>query len=120
MEKEIPINYVKWGLANKFDDCIELNEELLKYPKLHAQILKHELGHRNTNTFKQDFIHDISENKIKQKDLVSFMIKHPKSLTQLLPIYWSPKRKQFIYDLNMVLLYTITLIIIFVGFLLIR
>lgn len=103
---KIQIEYTKWGLANRFDDCIELNEALKTNPKLHAAILKHELGHKGTNTFKQDFAHDLTPmNELSQKELVVFMIKHPRTWTQLLPIYWSGKRKEFVYDLNMLLIY---------------
>ena len=102
----VPIRYVKWGLANRFDDGIELNENLKKDMKLHNAILDHELGHKETNTFKQDFVHDLTPvNKLSQKELVAFMVKHPKTWTQLLPFYWSATRKEFVYDLNMLIVY---------------
>jgi len=115
----VPISYVKWGLANRFSDGIELSESLKKYPDLQGAILQHELGHHKSNTFKQDLAHDLTPiNKLSQIDLLIFMFKHPKTLTQFLPVYWSPKRKQLIYDLNMVIIYsfifgTIGLLLIF-------
>lgn len=109
-EGYMDIEYVKWGLANKFSDpeVIELNEALKTNQKLHDAILKHELGHKKENTFKQDLFHDLAPiNKLSQKELIVFMIKHPRTLTQLIPFYWSPRRKQLIYDLNMIILYGI-------------
>ena len=107
----IPIHYVKWGLANRFDDSIELNEALKSDRRLHDAILSHELGHKDDNTFKQDLIHDLTPiNTLSQKELLIFMIKNPRTLTQLLPIYWSPRRKKLIYDLNMVIIYSVVLV----------
>ena len=112
----IPIVYTKWNLANRFDDCIELNEALKDYPKLHHAILNHELDHKDGNTFKKDLYHDLAPiNKLSQKELFIFIIKHPKTLTQFLPFYWSFSRKQFIYDLNMIIIYGVVAFIIFLG-----
>lgn len=105
METPVPIVYTKWGLANRFDDCIEMNECLKKNMKLHNAILSHELGHKKTNTFKQDMYHDLTPvNELKQSTMVLFMLKHPKTLTQFLPFYWSSRRKQIIFDLNMLII----------------
>lgn len=102
----VEIVYTKWNLANRFDDCIELNEALKKYPKLHRAVLDHELQHKKGNTFKQDLLHDLSPlNKLSQKDLIVFMIKHPKTLSQFLPIYYNHRRKQIVYDINMLIVY---------------
>ena len=102
----ISVTYTRWGLANRFSDGIELNESLKENKRLHDAILDHEMGHKETNTFKQDLSHDLSPiNKLSQKELLIFMLKHPRTLTQLFPIYWSPKRKQIVYDLNMLIIY---------------
>lgn len=112
----IPINYVKWGLANRFDDCIEMSESLKSNPRLHNAILDHELGHKKTNTFKRDFMHDLTPlSKVSQREVVVFMLTHPRTLTQVFPFYWSSRRKQFIYDLNMVIVYTVVFGIIGFG-----
>lgn len=118
----VEIQYVKWGLANRFSnpDCIELNVALKTNPKLHDAILKHELGHRKDNTFRQDFVHDLTPiNRLSQKDLIVFMIKHPRTITQLLPFYWSPRRKELVYDINMLIIYGVSLSIIAWGLILI-
>jgi len=103
----VQINYVNWGLANRFDDCIEMNIHLKKNQRLHDSILDHEMGHKKHNTFKQDLIHDLTPvNKLSQKDVLIFMIKHPKTFTQLLPFYYSPSRKEIIYDISMLIIYS--------------
>ena len=107
----VQIEYVKWGLANRFTDRIELNEALKENPKLLSAIITHELGHKKDNTFKQDFAHDLTPmSQLSQKELIVFMIKHPKTWTQAVPFYWSSKRKQFVYDLNMLLIYGFVII----------
>lgn len=110
--KMVQIEYIEWGLANRFSDRIELNENLKKYPKLHAAILEHELGHHNSNSFRQDFAHDLAPmNKLSQADLLKFMFKHPKTWTQFAPFYWSPRRKDFIIDYNMTIIYGVGIVI---------
>lgn len=113
----VEISYVKWGLANRFDEGIEMNECLKKNMRLHDAILDHELGHKDQNTFRQDIVHDLSPiNKLSQKDLVIFMVKHPRTWTQLFPIYWSPRKKQIVYDLNMLIIYGVLIGVVALSF----
>ena len=49
------------------------------------------------------------------KDLFKFMVKHPKSFTQLLPFYWS-KEKGIVYDINLMIMYFFMIGIIFLTF----
>lgn len=115
----VEIRYVKWGLANRFDDYIEMNIALKEDPKLHNAILDHELGHKKSNSFRQDLAHDLTPiNKLSQKELLVFMIKHPTTFTQILPFYWSPRRKKLVYDLNMILIYVVVLSVFGLFFLL--
>jgi len=109
------IEYVKWGLASNFGDVIELNENLRHYPELLNPILAHELGHTDKPFTMQDLMLDItSTHDINQKKLIKFMIKHPKSLTQLLPIYFS-KSRGIVYDLNLILGYVMYICLILLG-----
>lgn len=94
------IRYVNHGIANNFGDYIELNEGLKEYPDLHTAVLKHELSHTNQSGFtKKDFMVDMAPNNMSYKQLFKFIINHPKSLTQLMPFYYS--QGAFIYDINM-------------------
>ncbi len=115
MEEEVPIRYVNWGVANRFDDGIELNVNLQKYPKLHDTILRHELGHKKDMSQGQHMRHDLLPTKVSNKEMFVFMFKHPKSLIQFFPFYWSSTRKQIIYDLNMIIIQGIMLAIIVGG-----
>lgn len=102
----ITINYVDSGLGNRFDDHIELNKNLLKpeYQQIHDIILNHELSHSDKAFTIKDLVLDLGESEINRLDLFKFMIKHPKSFTQLLPVYWC-KKHGFVYDINLILIY---------------
>tara|TARA_R100001530_G_scaffold112862_2_gene79848 strand:+ start:9023 stop:9397 length:375 start_codon:yes stop_codon:yes gene_type:complete len=110
----IPIVEVDYGIANRFDDCIEINKNLRDYPNLLNPILEHEFAHTNKNISIQDFKLDfLMPQAIHYKQLFKFMIKHPKSFTQFFPLYWS-KRRGIVFDFNMGVMYLI-MISVFVG-----
>ncbi len=109
----IPIVDVGHGIANRFADAIEINKYLKAYPKLYFPILRHELSHSDKTFSFKDFSHDLnSENKVDRIQLLKFMFKHPKSFTQVLPFYYTPKRK-IVIDINLVIVY---LVMLLVGF----
>ncbi len=101
------IKYVSHSIANRFNGRIEINKHLKNYPELLKPILQHELQHTNqawsVKDFKLDFI---SNDKVNQWKLIKFMFKHPKSFAQLSPILYS-KKKGFIIDLNLIIMYSI-------------
>jgi len=105
------IEYVPYGIANKYAHKIELNENLKQFPKLHDAILQHEFKHTDAKGFnRKDFMLDFGEDKINNVELLKFMFKYPKSFFQFLPFY---KRKDIIfYDINLIILWTILLGII--------
>lgn len=106
MMTEIPIIYVKHGIANRFDSHIELNENLKKYPKLHDSILRHELSHTDEKKFnKKDLIVDLGESAVDNRELIKFMFKHPKTFIQILPFY--KINGKIVYDLNMMFIWGI-------------
>jgi hypothetical protein len=102
--KIIEVNH---GIANNFGSHIEVNKHLKEYPELFNSVLKHELSHTDKkfslHDFKLDFTHD---SKISNFQMLKFILKHPASLTQLLPIYYTPK-KGFVYDINLIVMYLI-------------
>ncbi len=96
---------VNHGIANRFSNHIEINKNLRNYPNLLTPILKHEFAHTNKVISKKDFKLDfIFPETLHYKELFKFMFKHPKSFTQLLPIYWA-KGKGFVYDINLTIMY---------------
>lgn len=109
---ELPIIEVSHGLANRFAGHIEINKNLRKYPNLRSSILEHEHSHTDKKVSMEDFKLDfMMPQVIHYKQLFGFMIKHPKSFTQLLPLYWT-KSKGLVYDFNMMVMY-LTMTIVF-------
>lgn len=102
----IKIIYTSGGLGNRFDDHIEINKNLKNYPELYKEVLAHELQHTNEAFTFKDLALDLGESNINRWDLFKFMLKHPKSFSQLLPIYWS-KKHGFVYDINLILIYSV-------------
>ena len=99
--KPLYLEFVDGGVANRFDnedyDLIEMNKHLKLYPEIFYSILMHEIGHDEKKNTLTDLWHDMTA---KSPGLFSFMRRHPSSLTQLLPIYYSRRRKRIIYDTN--------------------
>ena len=94
------VRYVKYGIANRFDDYIEINENLRLYPELHSAVLQHELAHTDKKGFnKDDFLLDIGPSKVNYWKLMKFMIMNPKSFLQFAPFY--KQGKTFVYDINL-------------------
>lgn len=84
------IVYVKHGVANRFNDYIELHEDLKDYPDLHEFILRHENKHTSGKYTWNDLKLDIAIPPIdKILDVLKFMITRPKTWIQLSPIYKS-------------------------------
>ncbi len=115
MVSQIPIVYVKGGLANNFGNVIEVNENLRHYPELLKPILAHELSHTNKAFSREDLMLDLTAtHDIDQSKLIKFMMKHPRSFTQLLPIYFS-KTRGLVYDINAILAYVMYISLVFLG-----
>jgi len=97
--KPLYLKFVNSGVANRFDcgdhDTIEMNKHMKMYPKLFYEVLMHEIGHDEKKNTLTDLWHDMTA---KSPGLFSFMRRHPSSLTQLLPIYWSRSHKRILYD----------------------
>lgn len=104
------IEYVNHSLGNNFGDTIELNKNLKDYPSLHDSILKHELEHSNKLFTLNDLKLDLTESRVNSVELLSFMFKYPKSFIQCIPFYWT-KKHGFIYDINLIFIYSCLLIV---------
>ena len=106
------IEYVEHSIANNYGSFIEINRHLKNYPSLLKPILKHELEHSekawSLHDLKLDFF---SNNKINHWELLKFMLKHPKSFFQLLPVTYS-KEKGFAYDINLLVMF-LSMILVF-------
>lgn len=104
---------VDHSIANRFENHIEINENLKNYPDLYKPILAHELEHSSKtftwHDFKLDFV---SNTEVNHLDLIKFMFKHPRSFLQLSPIIKS--NGKFIFDINLLIIYSL-FILTFIG-----
>lgn len=103
--KKLKIKYVEYGLGNHFKTHIELNKELKKNELLHNYVLAHEMGHSDQFDLAHEF-------KIEWKimpSLILFVISHPKTWIDFLPIQY--RKGKIIYDLNLIILYIFLLIL---------
>ena len=98
---KMEIRYVDYGVANNFGDYIEMNKNLKQYPKLYKPILAHELKHSKGGLTMEDVRNDfLQKSNVNSWSLFKFMFTHPKSLTQVLPFYYT-RSKGFVYDINL-------------------
>lgn len=116
MLNNVWLRFVNFGVANRFHytdwEEIEINKDLTATPPLYQNILKHELGHSpGANTW-HDFKWDLKDG-IRKKGLYKWMLKHPKSFTQLLPAYYDRYKRTWVVDLNGWILWV--LIIFMIG-----
>lgn len=98
------IEYVDYGIANKYKDTIEINENLKAYPTLYKSILGHEMDHTEEFFTTHDLMIDLSPKGVSNKEMLIFMVQNPKSLIQFLP-FFHHKRYGWTYDLNLCLTY---------------
>jgi len=84
----LEIKNTKWGVASRVGNAIYMNRDLYDYPLLCKTVLKHEKEHSNTFTF-LDLMRDIDNKELKQvkKQYYSFLVRHPRALTQFVPIW---------------------------------
>ena len=106
--KPIWIELVDDGVANRFNfedhELIEINWRLTEHPSMYKAILEHELEHSDGDYDTKDLTHDL---KAKVPGLFKFMWKNPSTWIQLLPIYYSRRRKTFVYDWSAIVNYLI-------------
>ena len=113
MKKQLKVVYTNYGLGNFYSDnnesYIEINKRLKYNKPLRDFVIKHELGHRK----EFDFNHEVKDSiKLIKKpnlsiSLIAFCIANPSTLVDLLPI--QIRNKQIVYDLNLLILYLITI-----------
>ena len=117
MDEQLKIVYRGYGIADRFPDgIIEMNKHLKDYPKLHKALRQHEARHTNNTKFnREDLIHDLSTpNQIDTWSMMKFMVRHPFSLVQFLPVYWTKKRG-WIIDFNLIIGWCVLSSIILLG-----
>jgi len=99
----------KYGIASRVGDDIFINKELLKYPKLYWAILDHEMSHTSGWTL-HDLKIDLTNKHLNglKKDYYNFILTHPKSWTEFLPINLYKGNVSF--NLTLIIFYSLFLI----------
>lgn len=115
------IVWVDYGVANTFTysykdkayKIIEINRALIDEPKLFYPILFHELRHSKKLFSTDDVINDFSFANLKSLPnfrILWFMLKNPKALLQLLPVY-KTKKRGLVFDINLSIIYVLSLFV---------
>lgn len=83
----IVIKEINYGIASRIGSTVYLHNGLKKYPELRDAFLQHEERHSSGFNFK-DIIYDfgIKELKDLKKQYYTFILTHPSSWTEYLPI----------------------------------
>ncbi len=101
------VEYNIWGMANRIGNVVVLNKNLKKYPWLHDKLLEHESKHNEKSLY--NIKHDLKSLKntkmIEWIAKTKFMLRYPRSLVQLSPIWFYKGRVYF--DLSLMLVYSI-------------
>ncbi len=105
------IEITNYGIACRVGNKILVNKHLFKNRPLANAIIKHEMGHSKDFSIK-DLIHDLGIKNLDglRTDYYRFIITHPSSWTEFLPL-WRHKDKLFI-NANLLGFYGMVLIII--------
>ncbi len=119
MDEQLKIVYRWYGIADRFPDgTMELNKHLKKWPNLHKSLIQHEARHTNNEKLnRKDLMHDLTTmDQINTWKMMKFIIRHPFSLVQFAPVYWTKKRG-WIIDINLIIGWCVLLGLIFIGLL---
>lgn len=104
------IEYVNYGIANRFNNRIEVNKALKKYPELLKTIIKHERNHSNGKYTLADYT---SEFKMPHLKIMAFLLSHPSSWIQLSPVY--PSKNMLHIDVGILISWIITILLMLLG-----
>ena len=98
-----------WGIANTFENRIELNRKLKEFPELRGKILKHELEHSKTQSFMANRKVD-AFTKLKFRDIFPFVKKYPRAFfQQYIPISYSIVEDTIYFEWSLIFLYGLIL-----------
>ncbi len=98
-----------WGIANTFNDRIEINKNLDDFPGLKQKIIHHEMEHSRTKGFIANRKVD-ALTELKFKDIFPFVKKYPKAFfQQYIPISYSKVDNTLYFEWSLITLYFIFL-----------
>lgn len=104
---QLQVRYSNKGIANFFGDYIEIHKDLKYNKKLRDYIIKHELGHKK----EFDLWHEFKIDWKVMPSLLKFILVHPSTWIDFLPI--QIKGKRIIYDTNLCILYLFIIALLF-------
>ena len=108
-KEELEVIYVNHGIANRFDNHIELNRLLLlpQYKELHDYALNHEKQHTSKKATLWDMYHDFFGDRpmIVNRQYWNLILNYPETRVQLSPFY--PAHGKVYTDINLLALYII-------------
>ena len=108
---KVKIKLVDIGIANRFENTIEIHKDLINDVELFAEVLEHELNHDNSLLSFSDFIHEF---KFGRKNNFfkwwKFMLLRPRTWIQRLPTYYD-RNHGIVYDVNLIIIYLAIFII---------
>lgn len=96
------IVYTRWGVGNCIGGVVELNEDLKKFPKVHDEVLEHELRHLRGESH-------VDWNESWSWDLLKFVLSHPRCWVQYFPIWF--RGGVILYDLTLLVLWSFAFLV---------
>lgn len=83
----LKIKYSDRVVGTRIGNTIYLHPKLALYPELERRVLLHEINHSD-NFSNHDLLHDLRNKELKGKklDFYRFILSHPKTLTNFLPL----------------------------------
>jgi hypothetical protein len=104
------IELVDFGIANRSGNKIIVNKNIFKYPAYADKVLNHEKRHTSKDFTMKDLKMDMFEGDL--WDNLKFCLRHPKGFLQFFPVIFH--KKNIYVDLNMLIIYIIMVVSIWV------
>ena len=99
----VKIKETDYGIASRINNTIYINRKLKKYPVLYDNIIKHEKKHSKGFTLNDLYI-DFRGNYISpKKDYYKFILTHPSSWLEFLPVI--RMNKKIVFNPTMIVLW---------------
>lgn len=107
-KKQKKVVYVNYGLGNSYPDHIEINKLLKKDKKLRDYVIRHELDHTD---YSIDIMHEFkSIDLMIMPSLLRFIFWHPSTWIDFSPLQY--RNKKFVWDINLLILYSVSIFLI--------
>lgn len=105
---EYDLKYTDWGIGYAYNNTIEINKKLLKYPELYEMVLEHEIKHLKYPSFFDTIKIEIKDLfDFKKRILMKKYLKNESMMTiqSMLPVW--KHNNQWCYNSYLVSLYSV-------------